>query len=107
MSNWAIAPSFICFPKRGFNPLKKSKIAKLNLEQIQSFIDKKKIDISSKINLEVLKDKKIVNKSFKKIKILGNGNIKSKIDIEVDLSSISAKEKIEKIGGILKIKSPK
>ena len=100
-------PLYRRLPKRGFNPLKKSKIAKLNLEQIQSFIDKKKIDISSKINLEVLKDKKIVNKSFKKIKILGNGNIKSKIDIEVDLSSISAKEKIEKIGGILKIKSPK
>ena len=100
-------PLYRRLPKRGFNPLKKSKIAKLNLEQIQSFIDKKKIDISSKINLEVLKDKKIVNKSFKKIKILANGNIKSKIDIEVDLSSISAKEKIEKIGGILKIKSPK
>ena len=100
-------PLYRRLPKRGFNPLKKSKIAKLNLEQIQSFIDKKKIDISSKINLEVLKDKKIVNKSFKKIKILGNGNINSKIDIEVDLSSISAKEKIEKIGGILKIKSPK
>ena len=100
-------PLYRRLPKRGFNPLKKSKIAKLNLEQIQSFIDKKKIDITSKINLEVLKDKKIVNKSYKKIKILGNGNIKSKIDIEVDLSSISAKEKIEKIGGILKIKSPK
>ena len=100
-------PLYRRLPKRGFNPLKKSKIAKLNLEQIQSFIDKKKIDITSKINLEVLKDKKIVNKSYKKIKILGNGNINSKIDIEADLSSISAKEKIEKIGGILKIKSHK
>ncbi len=68
---------------------------------------KKKIDISGKISLEILKKNNLVNKSFKKIKILGNGNINTKVDMEVDLSSIAAKEKIEKIGGVLKIKNPK
>tara|TARA_Y100000816_G_scaffold155056_1_gene110539 strand:- start:512 stop:970 length:459 start_codon:yes stop_codon:yes gene_type:complete len=100
-------PLYRRLPKRGFNPIKKEKIAIINLEQIQSFIDKKKIDISGKISLEILKKNNLVNKSFKKIKILGNGNINTKVDMEVDLSSIAAKEKIEKIGGVLKIKNPK
>ena len=100
-------PLYRRLPKRGFNPIKKEKIAIINLEQIQSFIDKKKIDISGKISLEILKKNKLVNKSFKKIKILGNGNINTKVDMEVDLSSIAAKEKIEKIGGVLKIKNTK
>ena len=85
----------------------KIKIAKINLEQLQGFVDKKKIDTSNLINLESLKKNKIINKSYLKFKILGNGNLKSKIDIEADFSSISAKEKIEKLGGILKIKNIK
>ena len=100
-------PLYRRLPKRGFNPIKKDKIAKINLEQLQNFIDKKRIDISNIINLQSLKKNKIINKSYLKIKILGNGNIKSKIDLEVDLSSVSAKDKIEKVGGILKIKNPK
>ena len=94
-------------PKRGFNPIKKKKIAKINLDQIQDFVDKKRIDPSNLINLESLKKNNIINKTYLKFKVLGNGNLKSKIDIEVDYSSISAKEKIENLGGILKIKNPK
>ena len=94
-------------PKRGFNPIKKKKVAKINLEQIQTFVDKKKIDSATQINLDVLKQSKIVNKSYLKYKILGNGNLKSKIDILADFSSASAKEKIEKLGGNLKLKNLK
>ncbi len=100
-------PLYRRLPKRGFNPISKKKIAKINLDQIQNFVDRKKIDISNQINLETLKKEKIINKSFTKFKILGNGNLSSKIDLEADFSSISAKEKIEKLGGILKIKNPK
>ena len=100
-------PLYRRLPKRGFNPIKKNKVAKINLDQIQNFVNIKKIDITNQINLETLKKKKIINKSFEKFKILGNGNLTSKIDLEVDFSSISAKEKIEKLGGILKIKNPK
>ena len=100
-------PLYRRLPKRGFNPINKKKIAKINLDQLQDFVDKKKIDPSNLINLESLKKNNIINKSYLKFKILGNGKITSKIDIEVDYSSISAKEKIENIGGILKIKNPK
>ena len=100
-------PLYRRLPKRGFNPINKKKIAKINLDQLQHFVDKKKIDPSNLINLESLKKNNIINKSYLKFKVLGNGKLTSKIDIEVDYSSISAKEKIENLGGILKIKNPK
>ncbi len=100
-------PLYRRLPKRGFNPINKKKIAKINLDQLQDFVDKKRIDPSNLINLENLKKNNIINKSYLKFKVLGNGKLTSKIDIEVDYSSISAKEKIENLGGILKIKNPK
>jgi large subunit ribosomal protein L15 len=100
-------PLYRRLPKRGFNPINKKKIAKINLDQLQNFVDKKRIDPSSIINLESLKKNNIINKSYLKFKVLGNGKLTSKIDIEVDYSSISAKEKIENLGGVLKIKNPK
>ena len=57
--------------------------------------------------MESLQKNNIINKSYLKYKILGNGNIKSKLNIKADFSSVSAKEKIEKIGGVLIIKNPK
>ena len=100
-------PLYRRLPKRGFNPIRKMKVAKINLEQIQTFVDNKKIDTTAQINLEVLKKSNIVNKSYLKYKVLGNGNLTSKIDILADFSSASAKEKIEKLGGVLKIKNSK
>ena len=100
-------PLYRRLPKRGFNPIKKMKVAKINLEQIQTFIDKKRIDSATQINLEILKKINIVNKTYLKYKVLGNGNLTSKIDILADFSSVSAKEKIEKLGGNLKLKNLK
>ncbi len=100
-------PLYRRLPKRGFNPIKKQKIAKINLDQLQKFVDAKKIIIDNQINLESLKKSKLINKSFLKFKILGNGDLKSKLDILADFSSMTAKSKIEKLGGILNIKNPK
>ena len=100
-------PLYRRLPKRGFNPIKKIKIAKINLDQIQKFVDLKRINIETQINLDSLKKSNVINKSYLKFKVLGNGSLTSKIDILADFSSISAKEKIEKIGGILKLKNLK
>ncbi len=100
-------PLYRRLPKRGFNPINKKKIAKINLDQLQNFLDNKRIDAENLINLETLKIKKIINKSYLKYKILANGNLTSKINIEADFSSNKAKEKVEKLGGVLKIKNPK
>ena len=100
-------PLYRRLPKRGFNPIKKMKIAKINLDQLQIFVEKKRINISDQINLESLKKSKIINKVYSKLKILANGNLNSKINIEADFYSVAAKDKIEKLGGIIKIKNHK
>ena len=97
-------PLYRRLPKRGFNPLKKEKIAILNLDRIQKFIENKKISQDSKIDIETLKKANIVNKSFNKIKILGSGDIKNKINLNVDFISESAKKKLEKAGGTITLK---
>ena len=97
-------PLYRRLPKRGFNPLRKEKIAIINLDKIQNLIETKKIDKNSQINIDSLKKNKIINKSSQKIKILGLGEIKEKINISVDFISKSAKEKLEKAGGNIIIK---
>ena len=97
-------PLYRRLPKRGFNPLRKEKIAIINLDKIQNLIEAKKIDKNSQINIDSLKKNKIINKSSQKIKILGLGEIKEKINISVDFISKSAKEKLEKAGGNIIIK---
>ena len=96
-------PLYRRLPKRGFNPINKEKIATLNLNKIQSLIESKKINQETQINLDTLKKAKIVSKTFKKIKILGSGDIKSKINVNVDFVSKSAKEKLEKAGGTISL----
>ena len=100
-------PLYRRLPKRGFNPINKIKIAKINLDQIQNFVNNKRIDPQNEINLKSLQKNKIINKSYLKYKILANGKLTTKINIEADFTSITAKEKIEKLGGVLKIKSRK
>ena len=97
-------PLYRRLPKRGFNPIKKDKIAKINVEKIQMLLEKKIINSEEKLDLKILIKKNILNKSYNKIKILGSGNITTKLDVEADFSSKSAKDKIEKIGGKLIIK---
>jgi large subunit ribosomal protein L15 len=96
-------PLYRRLPKRGFNPIKRVKVAKINLEKIQLFIENKTIKSSDTINAELLIKLKIINKNCKKLKILGTGDIKEKINIEADLISNTAKEKLEKIGGTIKL----
>ena len=97
-------PLYRRLPKRGFNPIGKKLIAILNLEKIQKYIDNKSISSNDLLNSDSLKKQKIINKNSTKLKILGTGEIKDKINIEADLASKSAIEKIEKIGGSIKLK---
>ena len=97
-------PLYRRLPKRGFNPINKKSIAILNLDKIQSFIDKKNIKTSEIINSNLLKKLRLINKRSSKLKILGSGEIKDKINIEADLASKSAVNKLEKIGGSIQIK---
>ena len=96
-------PLYRRLPKRGFNPIRKIKIGKINLGKIQYFIKKNSINYKEKINLELLKKLNIVSKKTVKLKILGSGEINEKITIEANFFSKSAKDKLEKIGSVIEI----
>ncbi len=97
-------PLYRRLPKRGFNPINKKAIAILNLDKIQSYIDKKNIKTTDTLNSNLLKKLKLIDQNSIKLKILGSGAIKDKINIEADLASKSAVEKLEKIGGSIQLK---
>ena len=97
-------PLYRRLPKRGFNPINKKTIAILNLDKIQSYIDKKNIKTTDTLNSNLLKKLKLIDQNSIKLKILGSGAIKDKINIEADLASKSAVEKLEKIGGSIQLK---
>jgi len=96
-------PLYRRLPKRGFKSINKNNTAILNLSKIQNIIDKSKNNIQKILDLKILKEKKLVNKKFLKLKILGSGEIKNNIEISAHFASKQALSKIEKAGGKISI----
>ena len=94
-------PLYRRLPKRGFKPVNKKNIAILNLSNIQSFLDNKRIQSENNLDLGFFQSKKIISKKYDKLKILGKGELKNKISLSVNFISKQAKSKIEKLGGKL------
>ena len=85
-------PLYRRLPKRGFKSLNnKSDIVIINLSRIQEIIDQKKKLVTDKINLSKLHKINLINKKYKKLKLLGSGEIKNKLNIEVNFLSKAAK----------------
>ena len=99
-------PLFRRLPKRGFNPIKnKEKYSVINLSKIQSLIDKKVISSTAKIDLNLLKTNKIIKKNITKFKILGMGDVTSKVNLDTNMLSKSAKNKLSKSGSVFILKN--
>ena len=96
-------PLYRRLPKRGFKSLNKNITAILNLSKIQNILDKPKNDIKDTLDLKILKEKKLVNKKYRKLKILGAGEIKKNLEISAHFASKQALTKIEKAGGKISI----
>ena len=96
-------PLYRRLPKRGFKSIKNELVAILNLSKIQSIIEKQNNKIKENLDLKILKEKNLINKKFKKLKILGGGDIKNNIDIKAHFASKQALAKIEKVGGKISI----
>jgi large subunit ribosomal protein L15 len=92
-------PLYRRLPKRGFKTINNDKIAILNLSKIQSMFDKVQNGLKDTLDLKLLQEKKLVNKKFSKLKILGSGEIKKNIEITANFASKQALEKIKKAGG--------
>tara|TARA_B100000700_G_C15050884_1_gene860280 strand:- start:3712 stop:4173 length:462 start_codon:yes stop_codon:yes gene_type:complete len=94
-------PLYRRLPKRGFKKINKDrkKIACINLSSLQEILEKKIILSSNILDLPSLQKVKKIGKKYKKLKLLGSGDLKIKFDVKVDFISNVAKEKIEKMGG--------
>ena len=90
-------------PKRGFNNVFRVEYAEINLDRIQQAIDANAIDAGSAINAESLVKAGVLRRAKAGVRLLGRGEIKAKINIEVHGASKSAIEAVEKAGGSVKI----
>ena len=86
-------PLYRRLPKRGFKSSVRSNLAMINISRIQQEIDRKRISPSDKLNLSILQKTKIINKKYKRFKLLGFGDLKEKFDIEVNISQIPLSKK--------------
>jgi large subunit ribosomal protein L15 len=93
-------------PKRGFNNVFRVEYAEINLDRLQEAIDAKAIDTGSAINAESLVKAGVLRRSRGGVRLLGRGELKAKINIEVHGASKSAIEAVEKAGGSVKILAP-
>ena len=96
-------PLYRRLPKRGFKTFNKEKIAILNLSKLQVMLEKYKDSIKNNLDLKILQEKKLINKKYQKLKILGSGELKKNIEITAHFASKQALAKIEKAGGKLSI----
>ncbi len=93
-------------PKRGFNNIFRIELSEVNLDRLQEAIDAKKLDAKGTINAESLVKSGVLRRSKGGVRLLGRGELKSKITVEVHGATKSAIEAVEKAGGSVKILAP-
>ena len=96
-------PLYRRLPKRGFKSLAVDNTAIINISHLQKFHDNKRLDLNAPVDLKVLQEKRIINKKYLKLKILGDGDLKNKINLTAHYASKQAQAKIEKVGGTLNV----
>ena len=93
-------------PKRGFNNVFRVEFAEINLDRIQQAVDSKLIDVKETVNAESLVKSGVVRRAKGGIRLLGRGELKAKLNLEVHGASKSAIAAVEKAGGSVKILAP-
>jgi len=93
-------------PKRGFNNIFRVEFAEINLDRIQQAVDFKLIDVKETVNAESLVKSGVIRRAKAGVRLLGRGELKAKLNIEVHGASKSAIAAVEKAGGTVKILAP-
>ena len=93
-------------PKRGFNNVFALEFAEINLDRLQQAIDAKQLDAGAVINAEALIKAGVVRRAKAGVRLLGRGEIKAKVNVEVHGASKSAIAAVEKAGGSVKLLAP-
>lgn len=96
-------PLYKRLPKRGFTNIFALKFATVNLDRLQKAIDDKKIDAKKEINEDVLVASGVVRRKKDGIRLLGNGELKAKVNLKLSGASKPAIAAVEKAGGKIEI----
>ena len=99
-------PLHMRLPKRGFNVPNPKKLNAVNLGRLQQALDDGKLNASDAINTDSLKSAGVIRRELDGVRIIGNGELKTKLDFEVFGVSASAREAIEKLGGKITVLAP-
>jgi large subunit ribosomal protein L15 len=93
-------------PKRGFNNIFRVEFAEINLDRLQDAVDAKAIDAKDTVTAESLVKAGVLRRAKGGVRLLGRGELKAKLNIEVHGASKSAIAAVEKAGGSVKILAP-
>ncbi len=99
-------PLYMRLPKRGFNNIHAKSFAVINLGLLQKFIDAGKIDAAGEITEDVLVASGLVRRKLDGVRLLGKGELNSKVTMSVAGASKSAVEAVEKAGGTITLTAP-
>ena len=99
-------PLHMRLPKRGFNVPNSKKLNAVNLGRLQQALDAGKLNASDAVNTASLKSAGVIRRELDGVRIIGNGELKTKLDFEVFGVSASAREAIEKLGGKITVLAP-
>jgi large subunit ribosomal protein L15 len=99
-------PIHMRLPKRGFNNPSRQNFAELNLDQLQKAIDEGKLDAKSAIDAKALVGAGLVRRALDGVRLLGRGELKVKVDLELAGASASAVKAVEAAGGSVRLIRP-
>jgi large subunit ribosomal protein L15 len=94
-------PLYMRMPKRGFNKPNRAKYVEVNVGRLQQAVDAGKLDPKQKINGAALVEAGVIRRIQDGVRLLGVGDLKAKIDIEVAYATAGAKKAVEKAGGVV------
>ena len=100
-------PIFQRLPKRGFNNINRTEFEAVNLGRLQQFVDAKKLDVKKPVTVETLRAAGLVTGDKDGVKLLGKGELKTGLTLEVDAASAGAVKAVEKAGGKVTIATKK
>jgi large subunit ribosomal protein L15 len=99
-------PLHMRMPKRGFNSRNRKDFAEVNLWRIEQAIAAGKLDAKAAIDADVLLKAGVIRRAKDGVKLLGTGELKSKLDLTVYSATASARAAVEKAGGKLTTTKP-
>jgi large subunit ribosomal protein L15 len=99
-------PIHMRLPKRGFNKPNRLKFAEVNIGRLQQAVDAGKLDAKATVTAEVLVEAGVIRRVLDGVRVLGKGEIKAGLTLEVAGATAGAIAAVEKAGGKVTVSKP-